>query len=338
MIGIGIIGAGRICTAHATSALALPETRLVAVADVDEARATEAGQKYGCKSYLGYEPMLDDPEVDAVVVGLPHFLHREVTVRSLQAGKHVLLEKPMAMTVEECDAMTAAADAAGKSLMVAHSQHYFAQNLAARELIRNGDLGHIVLANDAWYKGFWEGGKRPEWFLDDSKGGGMWSMNGSHLIDRLCFLLDSQVTAVKARVGNPVFGLSSDLGVAYLDFACGISATIQHVGYRDGVNRFDAEITGTEGQLKVGGDGNRPELWRSRSGTWEAVSLAAPELPTRPGAPQPSPVFGGQMRDFALGILEGREPSITPAYGRHIVQVLTACEESSRTGREVILT
>ena len=337
MIGIGIIGAGRICAAHATAALALPETRLAAIADVDETRLAAATQAYGCKGYLGYEGLLADPEVEAVVVGLPHFLHREVTINSLQAGKHVLLEKPMAMTVEECDAMLAAAGSAGKTLMVAHSQHYFPQNLAARAMIRNGDLGQLVLANDTWYKGFWEGGKRPEWFLDDSKGGGMWAMNGSHMIDRLCFMLDSQVTAVKAKVGNPVFGLSTDMGVAYLDFACGISATIQHVGYRDGVNRFDAEITGTKAQLKVGGDGNRAELWRSRAGAWEEVMLSAPDLPTRPDAPQPSPVFGAQMRDFALGLLEQREPSISANYGRHIVQVLAACEESSSTGREVIL-
>lgn len=337
MIGIGIIGAGRICAAHATAALALPETRLAAIADVDESRVAAATQAYDCIGYLGYEALLDDPDVDAVVIGLPHFLHREVTERSLQAGKHVLLEKPMAMTVEECDAMLAAADAAGKSLMVAHSQHYFPQNLAARELIRNGDLGTLVLANDAWYKGFWEGGKRPKWFLENSKGGGMWAMNGSHMIDRLCFLLDSQVTAVKARVGNPVFGLSTDMGIAYLDFACGVSATIQHLGYRDGVNRFDAEISGTEAQLKVGGDGNRAELWRSRSGTWEEVPVAPTQLPTRPGAPEPSPIFGAQLRDFALGLVEQRAPSISAEYGRHIVQVLTACEESSATGREVVL-
>ena len=337
MIGIGIIGAGRICGAHATSALALPETRLVAIADVDEGRAAAAGEKYACKAVVGYEGLLADPEVDAVVVALPHFLHQEVTEACLAAGKHVLLEKPMAMTVPECDAMIAAAEAAGKTLMVAHSQHFFPHNLVSRELIRSGDLGTLVLATDTWYKGFWEGGKRPDWFLDDSKGGGMWAMNGSHMIDRLCFMLDSTVTAVKAKVGNPIFGLSTDMGVAYLDFACGISATIQHLGYRDGVNRFEAEISGTEAQLKVNGNGEAREVLRSRGGTWEPVPVTDPELPVKPGASQPSPVFGAQMHDFALGLLEGRPPSISMEYARHIVHVLTACEESSRTGHEVRL-
>ncbi|MCC2672686.1 MAG: gfo/Idh/MocA family oxidoreductase [Armatimonadetes bacterium] len=337
MIGIGIIGAGRICGAHATAALALPGTRLVAVADVDETRAAAASQQYGCKGLVGYEALLEEAGVDAVVVALPHFLHEDVTVAALAAGKHVLLEKPMAMTVPECDAMVATAEAAGKTLMVAHSQHFFPHNLVARDVIRNGDLGNLVLATDTWYKGFWEGGKRPEWFLEDSKGGGMWAMNGSHMIDRLCFLLDSKVTAVKARVGNPVFGLSTDMGVAYLDFECGISATIQHLGYRDGVGRFEAEISGTEGQLKLNGDGNARDVWRSRGGAWEALPVTDPELATKPGADAPSPVFGAQMLEFASSLQEGRPPCISMDYARHIVQILTACEESSRTGREVRL-
>jgi predicted dehydrogenase len=337
MIGIGIIGAGRICAAHATAALALPETRLVAIADVDEARVARAVDEFGGRGYHGYEPLLQDPEVDAVVVALPHGLHRDVTVNCLAAGKHVLLEKPMAMTVPECDAMIAAAESSGKSLMVAHSQHYFPANLAAKELIQAGAIGNLVLATDTWYKGFWEGGKRPDWFLDDSKGGGMWAMNGSHMIDRLVFLLGSRVTSVKAKVGNPIFGLSTDMGMAYLDFANGVSATIQHLGYRDGVNRFEAEISGTEGQLKVNGDGGGREVWRSSGGAWEAMPVIEAELPTKPGAPQPSPVFGAQMREFALSLLEQRAPGVTAEYGRHIVQVLTACEVSSRTGREMVL-
>src|SRR5687768_13469210 len=150
MIGIGIIGAGRICAAHATAALALPETRLVAIADVDDARVAQAVGAFGGRGYHGYEPILQDPEVDAVVVALPHGLHRDVTVSCLAAGKHVLLEKPMAMTVPECDDMIAATGSAGKSLMVAHSQHYFPANLAAKELIQAGAIGNLVLATDTW--------------------------------------------------------------------------------------------------------------------------------------------------------------------------------------------
>ena len=92
MVGIGIIGAGRICAAHATAALALPETELVAIADIDEARLSQATSKYGGKGYPDYREMLGDARVEAVIIGLPHGLHRDVTIDCLRAGKHVLLE------------------------------------------------------------------------------------------------------------------------------------------------------------------------------------------------------------------------------------------------------
>lgn len=337
VVGIGIIGAGRICAAHAASALALPETQLVGIADVDAARLAQATERYGCRGYAGYQEMLQDDAVQAVIIGLPHFLHRDVTVGCLQAGRHVLLEKPMAMTVPECDAMIAAAAASGKNLMVAHSQQFFPVNQEVRKVLRDGAIGDLVLASDTWYKPFYDG-VRPAWFLKDSEGGGMWPMNGSHMIDRLMFFLDSRVVAVKAKVGNPIHGVSSDMGLAFLDFANGLSATIQHAGYKDGVNRFEVELTGTEAQLKVDGNqaGNASYLI-SRGGKWDEVSVAMPELPVRAGATPPSPAFGAEVREFALSVLEGRAPSVTAEYGRHVVRVLEACVESSATGREVRL-
>src|SRR5207248_2336643 len=117
---IGIIGAGRVSGGHARVAQALDDTRLVAVADVDAERAQQAADRFGCKSYTDYREMLAAPEVQAVVVALPHWLHCEATVTSLEAGRHVLLEKPMAMTVAECDTMIEAGRRSGRVLMVAH--------------------------------------------------------------------------------------------------------------------------------------------------------------------------------------------------------------------------
>lgn len=337
-LNIGIIGAGRICGAHATSANAVPETRLAAIADVDVTRVQDACQKWGGTPYEGYEALLADPSVDAVVIGLPHFLHRDVTVQALQAGKHVLLEKPMAMTVEECDAMIAAERESGKLLMIAHSQHYFPVNLEVRRILRDGGIGNLVMATDTWYKPFWEG-VRPPWFLEADKGGGMWPMNGSHMIDRLLMLTGDRVTSVKARVGSPVFELSAtDSGIAFLQFASGFAATIMHCGYREGVTRFEAEITGTEGQLRFQGDrGDANKLWRSRNGQWEELPVPPLTLELQAGAAVQNDVFAAQLRDFALAVLGEKAPPITSAYGRDVVRIMDACEESSRTGREVTL-
>ena len=333
MIGIGIIGAGRICGAHAAAALALPETRLAGIAEIDAERLAKATERFGCPGFADYREMLASPDVDAVVIALPHWLHHEVSVAASDAGKHVLLEKPMAMTVAECDAMNAAADRSGARLMVAHSQHFFPVNLQARQLLADGVIGDVVMATDTWYKPFHEG-VRPPWFMEAGQGGGMWPMNGSHMIDRLTYFLGSDVTAVKAKVGNPIFGYAAtDMGAAFLDFASGISAQIMHAGYRDGVQRFEAEFTGTQAQLRVGGR----ELWIGREGKWQDVPVESPVMTLRDDATLASPTFALQMREFALAITEGREPAVSGRYGRQVVRVLEACEESSRTGREVRL-
>ena len=108
MLGIGIIGAGRVSRAHARSAQALGRTRVAGVAELDAGRRERFVGEHSCPGFERYEELLEQADVDAVVVALPHWLHERVTVDALRAGKHVLLEKPMAMTVAECDAILAA--------------------------------------------------------------------------------------------------------------------------------------------------------------------------------------------------------------------------------------
>lgn len=337
MLGIGIIGGGRVSRAHGNAAEALAHTRLVGIAEVDPERRATSTAQYGCRGYASAEEMLADDSVEAVVVALPHWLHADVAVAALRAGRHVLIEKPMAMNVEECDRILAAARESGRTLMIGHSQHFFPINREAVRRIAAGDIGEPVFATDTWYKPFWEG-QRPPWFLDDTKGGGMWSMNGSHMLDRLQLFLQRSVVSVNAAVGNRIFGLSTDFGVAFVRFEGGLAATIQHVGYKDGVNRFEAEITGTQAQLRINGDrsGCNP-LEISRNGSWEALPVAPLELELKSGASDPPGAFAAQMQDFALAVREGRPPSVTGDWGRSVVAVLEACVQSSCDGGEVRL-
>jgi phthalate 4,5-cis-dihydrodiol dehydrogenase len=348
MIGIGIIGAGRISGAHARAAASLPQTRLAAVAEPDEERRAAFGARYGGTPFADTHEMLECPDVDAVVVALPHWLHAEVSCAALEAGKHVLLEKPMAMTVAECDAMIAAARRTGRKLMVGHSQHFFPVNQAAKALLDSGELGRIVMATDTWFKPFFGREKRPPWFLDTSRGGGMWPMNGSHMIDRMTMFIGSDVVAVKAMVGTYFFDQpATDAGLAFLQFRNGVCATLAHAGYRDhcGVDRFEGEITATEGQIRF----TTSRLWRSRDDRYEEVDVLI-EMPRLRSEAAPGevaaaakavsgapPTFALQMAAFADCILNDTEPPITGEYGREIVRVLNACEESGRTGREVRL-
>ena len=100
---------------------------------------------------------------------------------------------------------------------------------------------------------------------------------------------------------------------------------------------FEAEIMGTEGHLRVVMERGGRFLLRSHEGAWQKVEVPRPELPLKPGATVASEVFAAQMREFALAVLEGRPPSVPGEYGRYVVQVLDACVESSRSGREVLL-
>ena len=338
MVRIGIIGGGRISGAHAAAVSALASTALAGIAEVQEERLRAFTETWGCPGFADYRDLLAREDVDGAIVALPHHLHTEVTVACLSAGKAVMLEKPMAMTVAECDRILSARDASGSLLMVGHTHHFRPANVEARRLIAAGAIGEPFLLTDTWYKPFWAD-PRPAWFLEAASGGGMWAMNGSHMIDRLMLFTGSRVTAVKARVGSPVFGLSAaDSGAAYLDFATGATGQISHSGYRDGVERFEAEVTGPEGQVRVlgGGDGGSG-LFLSRGGEWTPVEVPLPSLAWRPGAPGVHLPIAAEIAEFAAAVRDGRPPAVTGEYAREVVRVMVACEESTVSGREVRL-
>jgi predicted dehydrogenase len=234
----------------------------------------------------------------------------------------VFLEKPMADTLEECDRMLAAVERAGVQLLVAHSQRYFASTIRAREIIRSGQLGEPVFATDTWYKNFGYDSRLP-WFLDRATGGGMWLMNGAHMIDRTCWVLDTQVESVRAWIGSPFHHLPADDAIiAFLKLRNGLHASLVHAGYKTrGVDKCEVEITCTNGMLKFDSYSNR--LATDQDGAYVPIELQRAEP------------FGEELKNL-IGAINGTEPlKVTPAWGRHIVEVLLAAEESSRTGREV---
>ena len=146
MHGVGIIGAGSVSTGHLRAVTALESTHLQAVADTDAERLARVCAEHGCQGYASYEDVLADEGVDLVIVCLPHGLHCEVTVAALEAGKHVLVEKPMAVNVEQCDAMIAAAQRTGKQLSVGHMHRFSPTNRAVQKLLREQAVGESGLS------------------------------------------------------------------------------------------------------------------------------------------------------------------------------------------------
>jgi predicted dehydrogenase len=323
-IGVGIIGASRVAPEHARAVATDSRTRLLAIADPDTARAEPIAEQHGCEVFADYRDLLKRSDVSVVMLGLPNDLHARIGIEALNAGKHVFVEKPMANTLEECDAMLDAARTSGVQLFVGHSQRFFAATVAAREAIRSGEYGVPIMARDVWTKAFGIE-SRPPWFVDRSRGGGMWLMNGAHMIDRSCWVLGSGVTAVRGWVGNPIHrAAADDASVAYLHLKNGLTVSLFHAGFKNrGADQCGVEVVLTDGMLEFDSYSNRFRV--AGNGMYEDRPVERHN---------PFVVEFGRMVD---SITSGVSLAVPAAWARHIVAVMLAAEESGRLGREVTI-
>ncbi|MDY6873408.1 MAG: Gfo/Idh/MocA family oxidoreductase [Chloroflexota bacterium] len=147
-IRIGIIGAGKIVRVrHLPEAEQNPNAEVRAVCDLIEDRAQELADQYHCKPYTDYKKMIQDPELDAIVVAATNKTHAMMTIDALNAGKHVLCEKPMATSLEDAKQMLAAAEKNGKQLMIGNNQRLETAHQKAKDLLQSGKLGKVLTFN-----------------------------------------------------------------------------------------------------------------------------------------------------------------------------------------------
>jgi len=206
MFGIGIIGCGRIAQVrHIPEYAANPDAKLVGFFNPSRERSEEMSKQYGGKVYASVEEMLADPEIHAVSVCSTNAAHAQQTIAALNAGKHVLCEKPMAATVEDCEAMVKAAEENGKYLMIAQNQRLEKAHATAKKLIDEGLIGKIITFRTTF------GHPGPEkwsitpgpatWFFDKSKAAmGAMADLGIHKTDLIQFLTSQRVIRTTAHV------------------------------------------------------------------------------------------------------------------------------------------
>jgi phthalate 4,5-cis-dihydrodiol dehydrogenase len=325
--GVGIVGLGRISRGHAQAIRQAEGVRLVAACDIDPERVARFTAEWGCAGTQDIRQLLERRDVDIVLLLLPHGLHEEATIQAAQAGKHIMVEKPMAMDVAACDRMIAAARAAGVQLFVAHTERFIAATRTAKRLLEEGRLGAPVLATDTWYQPFRRETRQP-WMLDRARGGGFLQMAGSHMIDRLVYLLGSPVANVRAVVRTAYHPdiRCDDAVLAFLQLRSGVPATFGTVSYRDhpdaGVEAHGVEILCEDGMLKVE---HRRRVWVSKNGRYEEVPV------------EQENAFKLEWELFARSIAEGKEPPVPVEHARHVVAVMEACERSSETGQTIAL-
>ncbi|MBQ6509169.1 MAG: Gfo/Idh/MocA family oxidoreductase [Flexilinea sp.] len=207
-IGIGIIGCGKIAQVrHIPEYADNPDAELRAFYDLDLPRAKGLAEKYGGKAYENVDDLIADPAIDAVSVCAANNAHAELTIKALQAGKHVLCEKPMAVTLADCEAMVAEARKAGKFLMIGHNQRLAKAHAVAKDLIRSGLIGRIVTFRTTFGHGGPETwsitpGKNV-WFFDKKRAAmGAMADLGVHKTDLIQFLTDQRVVKTTARLST----------------------------------------------------------------------------------------------------------------------------------------
>ena len=208
MFGIGIIGCGKIAQVrHIPEYAEHPEAKLLGFYDINLERARELAENHGGIAYETVEELLANPEIQAVSVCAANFAHAELTIAALRAGKHVLCEKPMAITLEECEAMVEEADKAGKYLMIGHNQRLAKAHSTAKELIDSGLIGRIVTFRttfghcgpETWSV---DPGKNT-WFFDKNKAAmGAMADLGIHKTDLVQFLTGQRVVRTTAKLST----------------------------------------------------------------------------------------------------------------------------------------
>jgi predicted dehydrogenase len=336
MKGFGVIGTGLWGEYHALTYSTHPGAELVAVCDANGKRAAQIAAEYGARRwYADYHELLADQEIDAVTVATPDFLHTEIGVAAAEAGKDILMEKPLALTVEDCQAVIRAASKAGVKLMVDFHNRWSPPFNNLKQRLQAGELGEPVLVNSRLNNTIFVPTEMLSW---SSRSATIW-FTGSHLIDLVCWLVDSQVRRVYSVSRSRVLagrGIHTpDFFETTLEFANGAVAFVENCwilpNSEPSVVDFKMRVVGTKGSATVDTTHNRAfEVYTERV-----------TFPDMLGLPK---VFGQQkgfavesIKHFADCVIQDREPLIGGEEGLTNTAIVCAAIESARKGQPVDL-
>jgi UDP-N-acetyl-2-amino-2-deoxyglucuronate dehydrogenase len=350
--GFGLVGCGAIGPRHAQVATALPNARFVAATDIREERAKQVAADYGGQAEPSLEALLARDDVDVVSVCVPNGLHAEVGVEAARAGKHLVVEKPIDVTLAAADRLIDAAKHAGVKMTVI-SQHRFDAGLVElRRMLDAGQLGRLVSGGSRikWYRtqAYYEAAAwRGEWALG---GGGALISQGIHYADLLLWCM-GEVREVMAMCATGAHDIEvEDVEVAALRFASGAvgaleASTAAFPGFRERL-----EVSGTGGTVVVE-DGRivvrellseHGDVGPYGSRLSEAGGVGpAGEGGSASGASDPAAIgndaHAAQVADLLAAIDEDREPAVTGEDGRRILELVLAVYESARRNTTVKL-
>jgi predicted dehydrogenase len=340
-VNIALVGGGRIADMHAPGYLESPDARLYALCDVDPGVLARRKEQWGlAKTYRSFDELLADPLVDAVEILTPHHLHKSMVIQTARAGKHVSVQKPMAMTVAECDEMIAACDDAGVLFKVFENFVFHPPYQRARELLNSGEIGEPLCIRTRLGAGYggWEIPLRAwAWRLNEKESGGGPTVfdDGYHKF--------SVAMDFFGEVSSVTGWIERSLGVVDVPAALAWRHNNGVLGYMDAAltpNLYiegkyypadeRVEIVGTKGTIHITSCTGRPvegpPLLVVKDGRVEAHTDLEDDWQAS---------FTGSAQDFIAAIRSARPPHLTGRRGRNVTAFALACLKAAAEGSAV---
>lgn len=337
-LNFGVIGCGRIAPKHTESIMSIPEAELIAVCDVLPEKAQDFASKYNAKAYLDYNELLQRNDIDIVTIATPSGSHAEIGIAAAKAGKHVMVEKPMSMTLEEADLLIKTCSECGVKLAVIHQNRFNKSIKTLRAALDEGRFGKLThgqatirwnRSQDYYTQAPWRGTK-----LQD---GGVLMNQSIHNIDLLQWML-GPVESVFGYTNTALRDIEmEDVAGAVVKFKSGAIGLIEAAStiYPKNIEET-LNIFGETGSVIVGGIAvNRIETWEFPDSEEEKKQIFAAQ------ESDPPSVYGFGHREIIEDMIQAVKTDGTPAVpgeeGRKALQIILAIYECQQTGLPVKL-
>lgn len=333
----GIIGCGRIAPKHAESIVALPHAELAAVCDIMPEHAQAFADKYRAVPYTDYHEMLKRDDIDVVTIATPSGLHAEIGIAAAQAGKHVMVEKPMAMTLKTADALIEACRKAGVKLAVIHQNRFNKSIKLVREALEAGRFGKLThgQATVRWNRDDHYYAQAP-WRGTKLQDGGVLMNQSIHNIDLLQWMFGPVESVFGYTATNLRKIEMEDVGAAVIRFKNGAIGLIEAASTIFPKNIEETlNVFGEKGSAIVGGIAvNRIEVWEFPESEEEKKNIFASQESDPPN------VYGFGHReliaDMIEAIKEDRSPAIPGEEGRKALEIILAIYKCQETKQPVV--
>ena len=328
-VTFGIVGCGKIGERHASLLINNPEAELIGVYDSRKERARALADKFNCKFFNSYTEMLKQSNIDVITICTPSGLHAKQTIEAATNFKHVLCEKPMALTVKDCDKMLESCRRAGVNLFVVKQNRYNPPVIKLKELLDKRKLGKVYLVEA---KVLWNGNveyytSEPWRGTKDLDGGALFTL-ASHFVD-LMYWLFGPVKSVYAKMENFNHEIETeDTGTMIMKFKKGILGTMNYTTNIYNKNlEGSISVFGTKGHIKIGGTYlNKMELF-------DVEGHAVPEIPE-----SHNPSNHEMVINNVIDVLKKRRTAfVIGEDAKESVKIIEAAKKSAVSGKEIIL-